>query len=57
MILIDIRKSNKLKDSEYSAFIKFDYNSKIVDAIRELPSDIIILMKLNGKYQLIKLNT
>ena len=37
MILIDIRKSNKLKDSEYSAFIKFDYNSKIVDAIRELP--------------------
>lgn len=37
MILIDIRKSNKLKDSEYSAFIKFDYNSRIVDAIRELP--------------------
>ena len=37
MILIDIRKSNKLKDSEYSAFIKFDYNSKVVDAIRELP--------------------
>ena len=37
MILIDIRKSNKLKDSEYSAFIKFDYNSKIVDSIRELP--------------------
>lgn len=37
MILIDIRKSNKLKDSEYSAFIKFDYNSKIVEAIRELP--------------------
>ena len=37
MILIDIRKSNKLKDSEYSAFIKFDYNLKIVDAIRELP--------------------
>lgn len=37
MILIDIRKSSKLKDSEYSAFIKFDYNSKIVDAIRELP--------------------
>ena len=37
MILIDIRKSNKLKDSEYSAFIKFDYNSKIVDAIRALP--------------------
>ena len=37
MILIDIRKSNKLKDSEYSAFIKFDYNSKIVDAIREIP--------------------
>lgn len=37
MILIDIRKSNKLKDSEYSAFIKFDYNSKIVDTIRELP--------------------
>ena len=37
MILIDIRKSNKLKDSEHSAFIKFDYNSKIVDAIRELP--------------------
>lgn len=37
MILIDIRKSNKLKDSEYSAFIKFDYNSSIVDAIRELP--------------------
>ena len=37
MILIDIRKSNKLKDSEYSGFIKFDYNSKIVDAIRELP--------------------
>lgn len=37
MIVIDIRKHDKLSNNLYSAFITFDYNSEIVDKIRSYP--------------------
>ena len=36
MITINIQKSQKLTNYEYSLFVSFDYNSKIVDTIKEL---------------------
>ena len=36
MITIDIREHNKLND-EYSAYVSFNYNAIIVNAMRELP--------------------
>ena len=37
MIVVDIRKHDKLSNNLYSAFITFDYNSEIVDKIRSYP--------------------
>lgn len=37
MIVVDIRKHDKLSNNLYSAFITFDYNSEIVDKIRNYP--------------------
>lgn len=37
MITIDIRKSKKI-DSDYSLFISFPYDTKIINVIRELPT-------------------
>lgn len=35
MITINIQKSQKLKNYEYAMFIKFDYNAKILDVVKE----------------------